>query len=51
MVTIAHATHWALGMLEATPVAIAVAVVGWRAWTDRRAAAPAGAGLGETPHA
>jgi hypothetical protein len=50
MFVIAHAAHWWLGMLEATPVAIAVGVVGWKAWADRRASAVS-TGSSRTPHA
>jgi hypothetical protein len=35
MLFIAHAGHWAL---EAAPVVTVLAIVGWKAWTDRRAA-------------
>ena len=44
MFAIAHAGHWALGALEATPVAIALAVVVWKGWSERRAAAAADEG-------
>lgn len=48
MFAIAHAGHWAL---EAAPVAIVLAIVGWKAWADRRAtAATEGGGTG-APHA
>jgi hypothetical protein len=38
MFAIAHAGHWALGMLEAAPVAVVLAAVGCKLWADRRAA-------------
>ncbi|MBW3609616.1 MAG: hypothetical protein KY463_15000 [Actinobacteria bacterium] len=48
-ITIAHAGHWALGLLEVAPVAIVLAVVGWKVWTDRRA--PAATEAEGVPHA
>lgn len=51
MFSIAHTAHWALWLLEATPVAIAVAIVGWKVWTDRRADAAPGSGDAEGSHA
>jgi len=39
MLFIAHAGHWALGALEAAPVAIVLGVVAWKTWSNRRTAA------------
>ena len=35
MFAIAHAGHWALGLLEAAPLIAVAAVVTWRAWAQR----------------
>jgi hypothetical protein len=37
MFAIAHAGHWALGLLQATPVVIVAAVAAWRTMAGRRA--------------
>ena len=42
MLVIAHAGHWALSLLEAVPLLVAVAFVGWRSYTWRREADGAG---------
>lgn len=51
MFSIAHTAHWALGLLEATPVAIAIVIIGWKVWTDRRAAAAMNSADAEGSHA
>jgi hypothetical protein len=35
MLPIAHAGHWALGLLEAAPLIVVAAVVMWRTWSQR----------------
>jgi hypothetical protein len=35
MLLVAHAGHWALGALEAAPLAVVAAVVMWRTWSQR----------------
>ena len=36
MIVIAHAGHWALGLLEAAPLLIVVAFAAWRTHAERR---------------
>ena len=35
MLFIAHAGHWALGALQAAPLAVVAGVVMWRTWAQR----------------
>jgi hypothetical protein len=48
MIVIAHAGHWALGVLEAAPLIVVAAVVMWRTWTQRAPRARSGE---PAPHA
>lgn len=45
MIVIAHAGHWALGLLEAAPLLIVAAFATWRTHAERRRRRAAG----ETP--
>jgi hypothetical protein len=36
IVPLAHAGHWAVGLLYLAPVAIVVGFLAWQAWQDRR---------------
>lgn len=40
MIVIAHAGHWALGLLEAAPLFVVAAFALWRSLGDRRRAVP-----------
>jgi hypothetical protein len=42
MIVIAHAGHWALGLLEATPLLIVAAFATWRTHAERRRRRAAG---------
>jgi hypothetical protein len=42
MFAIAHAGHWALGLLQAAPVVIVAAIALWRTVAGRRATATVG---------
>jgi hypothetical protein len=42
MFAIAHAGHWALGLLQAAPVVIVAAVALWRTVAGRRVSGPLG---------
>jgi hypothetical protein len=42
MIVIAHAGHWALGLLEAAPLLIVAAFATWRTHAERRRRRAAG---------
>jgi hypothetical protein len=35
MFVMAHAGHWALGLLEGAPLIVVATVVAWRTWVQR----------------